>query len=82
MLRETKNIPDWDTLFFLLGVEDADMQRIKQDNPGASLKQQREVIRVWLNKGSATWAMLVGALRDSLIERGSDADRIAKAHPS
>ena len=58
------------------------MKRIKQNNPGASLDQQREVIMVWLNKGSATWAMLVGALRSSLIDRGADANRIAKAHPS
>ena len=55
------------------------MQRIRQDNPGASLDQQREITMAWLNKGSASWAILVSALRDSLIKRGADANRMAKA---
>ena len=81
-MTETKNIANWNTLFLLLGVEDADVQRIRQDNPGASLDQQEEIIKAWLNKGSASWAMLVGALRHKLMERGADANRIAKAYPS
>ena len=82
MLTETKNIADWNILSLLLGVEDVDVQRIRQDNPGASLDQQKAIIMAWLNKGSASWAMLIGALRHSLINRGADAKRIAKAHPS
>ena len=82
MLTETQNIADWNILSLLLGVEDADVQRIKQDNPGESLDQQNAIIKAWLNKGSASWAILVAALRDSLIKRGADANRIAKAHPS
>ena len=81
-MRETKNISDWDILFLLLGVEDVDVQRIRQDNPGASLKQQRAIIMAWLNTGKASWATLVSALRDRLINREADANRIAKAHPS
>ena len=82
MLTETENIADWNILSLLLGVEDVDVQRIRQDNPGASLDQQKAIIMAWLNKGSASWAILVSALRDSLIKRGADANRIAKAHPS
>ena len=81
-MTETQNIADWNILSLLLGVEDADVRRIRRDNPGASLVQQKEIIMAWLNKGSASWAMLVGALRNSLIKRDTDANRIAKAHPS
>ena len=82
MLSETQNIADWSILSLLLGVEDADVQLIRRDNPGASCVQQKEIIMAWLNKGSASWAMLVGALRHNLMKRVTDASRIAKAHPS
>ena len=81
-MTETQNIADWNILSLLLGVEDADVQFIRQDNPGASPVQQKEIIMAWLNKGSASWAMLVGALRHDLIKREADANRITKAHPS
>ena len=81
-MTETQNIADWNILSLLLGVEDADVKCIRQDNPGASRVQQKEIIMAWLNKGSASWAMLVGALRHNLMKRDADANRIAKAHPS
>ena len=81
-MTETQNITEWGILSLLLGVEEADVQRIRQGNPGESLVQQKAIIMAWLNKGSASWAMLVGALRNSLVKRGADANRIAKAYPS
>ena len=81
-MTETQNISDWNILSLLLGVKDADVQRIRQDNPEASLDQSKEIITAWLNTGKASWAILVSALRHNFIKREADANRIAKAHPS
>ena len=82
VLKETQNIADWGTLSLLLGIDNADVQRIRQNNPGASFNQQTAIIMAWLNKGKASWAALISALRSDLIGRGADANRIARAHPS
>ena len=66
----------------LLGVDDAAVKRIKKDNPGEALNQQKAIIMVWLNTGKASWAILVSALRHKLVGRAADGNRIAKAYPS
>ena len=39
-------------------------------------------IKHWLNSGNASWAILVAALRDSVVGLGALADKIAKKHPN
>ena len=82
VLTETKNIAQWEILSMALGVDDDSIQRIKMNNVGSSLTQQKEIIMAWLNGGNASWANLVKALRNPLINRGADANRIARKHPS
>ena len=82
VLTETKNIAQWEVLSMVLGVDDDSIQRIKMNNVGSSLTQQKEIIMAWLNGGNASWASLVRALRSPLINRGADANRIARNHPS
>ena len=82
MLNETKNIADWSILSMMLGVDDAAVRRIRKDNPGEALNQQKAIIMLWLNTGKASWAILVSALREELVGRAADGNRIANAHPS
>ena len=82
MLNETHSIADWSSLSILLGIDNAAMQRIRQNKPGDALDQQKAIIMAWLNTGKASWAILVGALRHKIVGRAADGDRIAKAYPS
>lgn len=80
VLSETKDITDWSILSVVLGVSDADLQRIKSDNPGQAFNQQQTIVKAWLNSGKASWASLVNALRHELVNQGGHASRIAKKH--
>ena len=82
MLDETHSIAKWSILSMLLGVDDAAVKRIRQDNPGEALDQQKAIIMAWLDTGKASWAILVSALRHKLVGRAADGNKIAKAHPS
>ena len=81
VLRATCDIPDWFVLASLLGVSSADVERIRSDVHGA-LNQQKAIIKKWLDLGEASWAILVSALRDNLVEKVATANAIAKQHPS
>ncbi len=80
VFRETLPISDWYFLARLLGVSEADYERIQQDT-STRKEQQRAIIQQWLSQGVASWAVLVSALRDEVVSQTSIADQIAENHP-
>ena len=81
-MTETKGITEWTILPILLGVESSDVERIKMDNRGEAFYQQQAIIRAWLGNGKASWAILVSALRDSIVRKAGFGNQIASNHPS
>ena len=79
-MTATKDVADWTILAPLLGVSAATVKRIKAKEL-EPLYQQKEIIEKWLQLGTASWAILVSALRDELVGKVAVADEIAKQHP-
>ena len=79
--RATISITDWRYLALILGLSDADYERIVADNPLNISAQQQAIIKKWLRNGNASWAGLVNALRDELVNEQTLANKIAKEHP-
>ena len=79
-MKATHKVVDWTILAPLLDIPNETVERIKIDTQG-SLNQQKAIIQTWLDSDTASWAILVSALRDELIRRDAVADEIAKQHP-
>ena len=76
-MRYTCSITDWSVLGLLLGLSETDLHKINSD----PVNKHKAIIVTWLNRGSASWATLVGGLRDPLILMNSIANQIAEDHP-
>ena len=82
VFRETQTIvEEWTFLHLLIGIPQADFTRISKDHQNIKGRQMA-FIKHWLNSGNASWAILVAALRDSVVGLGALADKIAKKHPN
>ena len=79
-MRATHEVADWTILAPLLDIPNETVEHIKIDTQG-SLNQKKAIIQAWLNSGTASWAILVSALRDELAGKVAVADKIAKQHP-
>ena len=79
MLRSTIDITNWSVLALLLGITAADYERITSDNSTA-MEQHQAIVRKWLESGKASWAALVTALNDPLVNKGFVANEIARKH--
>ncbi len=66
----------------LLGVSRADVERIKENNPGDAYSKEQEIVTAWIDTGNASWAILVSALKDKLVKKAAFANQIAKKYPS
>ena len=78
--KATVSITDWSYLALYLGFSEAQLQRIISDHQQVSSHQHKAIITKWLESGKASWAILVSALRDELVNKGAVADEIAKKH--
>ncbi len=78
--RATATITDWSYLALLLGIDEADYDRIMTDI-ALSSHQRKAIITKWLANGEASWAVLVSALRDELVNKQGLANWIASEHP-
>ena len=78
-MRSTNSITNWSKLALLLGITTADYERITKANNPTDVHQA--VVNKWLESGKASWAVLVSALRDTLVNQGFLADEIAREHP-
>ncbi len=81
VFRETMSVTDWYFLALLLGISEADFERIQQDERMGK-DRQKAIIKQWLQSGNASWAMLVSALRDEVVTQVAIAKNIADNHPS
>ena len=81
VMKATKDITDWNVLGPLLGLPEHHILRIEADTRNERREQQQKIIEQWLNSGTATWAVLVSALRDELVGRDAIANEIAKKYP-
>ncbi len=81
VVRATASITDWSLLALLLGISEPDYTRIKSDNPLNASDQHKAIITKWLASGNASWAALVNALRDELVNQQGLANKIAMDHP-
>ena len=77
--RATISITDWSFLALLLGLSEADYRCIVSDNGTINL-QRKAIIIKWLQTGEASWAALVSALRDELVNEQTLANKIAHQH--
>ena len=75
------SVTDWYFLALLLGISEADFERIQQDEKMGK-DRQKAIIKQWLQFGNASWAMLVSALRDKVVLQVAIAKNIADSHPS
>ena len=80
VMRYTKDIKDWSVLSLLLGLSERDLHDINIDEQTSTEKHKAIIIK-WLDRGSASWAQLVGALKDDLIQQVDIANNIATHHP-
>ena len=82
VFRETQSIvEEWTFLHLLIGISQADFTRISKDYQRVK-DRQMAFIKNWLNSGNASWAILVAALRDSVVGLKALGDKIAKRHPN
>ena len=65
----------------MLGLSEGDIGNIKHDNQIA-MDMKKAFIKKWLETGTASWAILVTALRHNLMKKNAIADKIAKEHPN
>ena len=79
-MNATREITDWSILAHLLGLSPADFDRIVKGEHKA-LGQQKAIIRKWLDSDTASWAVLVTALKDDLVGKQAVANTIAKKYP-
>ena len=75
------SVTDWYFLALLLGISDSDFERIQQDEKMGK-DRQKAIIKQWLQSGTASWAILVSALRDEVVSQTAIANNIADNHPS
>ena len=80
--RATLGVADWSQLALLIGVSQAEYDRIVTNNHSDVRKQQKQIVISWLNAGKASWAILVAGLRDDLVGMDAIANKIAQDHPS
>ena len=64
----------------LLDVSQADLDNIKSATHDKQ-KQQKSIVKKWLDSGTASWAVLVNALKDELVRVRAIANGIAKKYP-
>ena len=76
-MRYTNNITDWSVLGLLLGLSEPDLRNINSD----PVNKHKAFVTTWLDRGSASWAILVSGLKDPLIRMNEIANKIAKDHP-
>lgn len=79
-MEATSDVVDWSCLALLLGVSDADVERIEWNNPREKLNQHKAIVRAWLNNGEASWAILVAGLRNKLVSKVAVGNQIARDH--
>ncbi len=65
-----------------MGIKRHEYTKIIKDNPGDSDEQTCILVEAWIQRGEASWAKLVRALRDPLVEQLDIAKQIAEQHPS
>ena len=73
------SVNDWSIVALLLGLSN---YTLKDINERSMYSQNASAIVIeWLERGSASWAVLVSVLRDPLVHETNIADKIAKDHP-
>ena len=80
VMDATKDITNWNALALLLGLSPADFDRIVADEHKSS-GQQMGIIRKWIDSGTASWTVLVTALKNDLVGKQAVANIIAKKYP-
>ena len=72
----TTTISNWSVLGLLLGLTNKALDECQRtENP------HKAIITKWLQHGNASWANLVTALKDKLVDQIAVADCIAKSNP-
>ena len=81
-MKATQTINDWSVLYILgleLGLSPSVLDRIQQDNSKV-LNCLRNMLSQWIDTGHASWAILVTALRSSLVQKKGLASEITMDH--
>ena len=77
-MEATTDINDWLIFGVVLKLDIAKVQKVvaQQENP------HLDIIRLWIDSGTASWASLVSALRNNLVDKPKIAKQIATEHPN
>ncbi len=78
-MSSTASVNDWSVLALVLGLTDKELKECHKDPTD---NKHKAIIRIWLEKGKASWASLVSALKHTLVRQISLADEIAKGNPA
>ena len=71
----------WSDLALVLGFSETEAEYIRSDNCRTQ-DQKRDFFKRWLDKGNASWAILVSALRHPQVQGGGFiARKIVEDHP-
>ena len=80
ILGDCYDIVDWNILGCKLGVSEAELYRIRVDEPN-ELSRQKEMFSRWIDSGHASWRGLVDALLYPPLKANRVARDIATRHP-
>ena len=73
------SVDDWSILALLLGLSNYTLKYINERSMFSQAASG--IVTEWLEGGSASWAVLVSALRDPLVHETNIAYKIAEDHP-
>ena len=78
-MEETIEVTDWKEVGGALGIPSHTLERIEEDNR-KGLARQREMYKVWIDYGEATWKRLCDALRNPRVDQGIVANKIQQRY--
>ena len=79
-LKECYRVVDWMILGHVLGICEAELERI-QDDERRALRCQKAMLSKWIDSGRASWRGLVNALLYPPLGTEEIAKRVAENHP-
>ena len=65
--KTLKTRAKWENIGIQLGLEDHDLAAIKKDHNSKTDDCYRELLKIWLRKGGATWEALAAALNHETV---------------
>ena len=79
-MEATIRVSNWSPLGLVLGVPQHEIAKIEEQYRNVK-NQQQHILSYWIDKGDASWAVLVQALCSPLVNKVGLSREIAENHP-